>query len=383
VTIPFDPVVGRDLRLAVDSVAPRFTPVAFHRPKVELPVSIAEVDLAGVPVPAPPAPIATPCREDLVRVNGDRIPVRVVGAVVDARRGLTLQSCVDSLSLDRGSNTVDSGTGLDTGLDIDRVVLSSGTSGTAEAATVLGAPLSDAGASVRVVDSGPDAYDLRVRTDGRPFWLVLGESANPGWEANASGGKVGARQVVNGFANGWLVTPRQAGTLTMTLRWTPQRAVWVGIAVSIVAVLVCIALIALGWRRRRTPDEPLLSDEPSQWSLFAFPGAPLSRNQEIGFAVAAAIVTALFSRPWIGIAVGVAVFAAARFSRGRIVLTAGAPVALALARMTRFDDLAWLALALLAVDVVTWWLRTRATPPTQPASANDPIGVSADAGSSG
>ena len=62
VTIPFDPVVGRELRLVVDSVAPRFTPVALDRPKVELPVSIAEVGLAGVPVPAPAGPIATPWR---------------------------------------------------------------------------------------------------------------------------------------------------------------------------------------------------------------------------------------------------------------------------------------------------------------------------------
>jgi hypothetical protein len=360
ITIPFDPVVARDLRLVVDAVTPRFTTVALGHPKVELPVSIAEIGFAGVPTPAQPSPIATACRDDLVIVNGDHIPVRVVGAVADARRGLTLESCVDSLSLDRGSNTVGSAEGIFTGLDIDRVVLSSGTAGTAEAATVLGAPLHDAGASVRVVDSGPDSYDLKVRTDGRPFWLVLGESANSGWEANASRGRVGARQQVNGFANGWLVTPGHAGTLTMTLRWTPQRAVWVGIAVSILVVILCIALIVLAWRRRRgARDESSLSDEPSQWSPFAFPGAPLSRKQELVFAVAAAVTTALFSRIWIGIAVGVVVLGAARISRGRIVLTAGAPVALAFGRMTRFDDLAWLALALLAADAVMWWLRTR------------------------
>jgi hypothetical protein len=75
--------------------------------------------------------------------------------------------------------------------------------------------------------------------------------------------------------------------------------------------------------------------------------------------VGAAIGTALFSRPWIGIVVGVAALVAATVARGRILLTAGAPLALAFARITRFDDLAWLAVALLAADVVTWWLRER------------------------
>jgi len=43
-------------------------------------------------------------------------------------------------------------------------------------------------------------------------------------------------------------------------------------------------------------------------------------------------------------------------------LTAGAPLALAAARITRFDDLAWLAVALLAADLATWWLRERRRP---------------------
>jgi hypothetical protein len=85
-------------------------------------------------------------------------------------------------------------------------------------------------------------------------------------------------------------------------------------------------------------------------------------------AIAAAVGNALFSRPWIGLVVGLATVAASRLDGGRMLLTAGAPVALALARITRFDDLAWLAIGLLALDVALWWLRTRSSS-HEPASA--------------
>ena len=111
---------------------------------------------------------------------------------------------------------------------------------------MLGAPLDESGATVRVVSSNPVQRDLRVRTDGSPFWLVFGESADAGWEADAPSGEVGPRQVVNGFANGWLVTPARAGTMDISMQWTPQRYVWFGFVVSAIAVLACIVLVVLG-----------------------------------------------------------------------------------------------------------------------------------------
>ncbi|HXY94061.1 MAG TPA: alpha-(1-_3)-arabinofuranosyltransferase family protein [Acidimicrobiia bacterium] len=377
VSVPFDPVTGKQFRLYVDAVEPKMTTVLRHQPKVEAPVAIAEVGLAGVPTPAAAATVSTACRADLLAVNGAPVPIRVVGDASDARSGLAIDPCgiVPSVALPRGSNTLRSTAGLDTGIDIDRVVLSSGTDGRAAPPAVLGTPLDQSGASVRVVGSTPDSYDLRVRTDGKPFWLVLGESADDGWEATTSSGAVGSRQVVNGFANGWLVTPRGAGTLTMELRWTPQRAVWLGIAVSVLAVLACLAIIVVATRRRRgraSPAGAALADPPAMWSPFAYPGAPPSTGILVVLAIGAAVGTSLFSRPWIGFVVGVATLVAARVAGGRILLTAGAPVALAMARIARFDDLAWLAIALLALDVVTWWVRERprrrATAATTPAS---------------
>ena len=223
-----------------------------------------------------------------------------------------------------------------------------------------------------MVDSTPDSYSLKVRTDGTPFWLVLGESSSDGWEATTSSGTVGSRQLVNGFANGWLVTPSGAGTMDLSLRWTPQRFVWIALAVSVVAVLVCLALIVVTWRRRHAADETgeaeSIADPPTFWSPLVFPGVPPSTSVLVALAIGAGLATAFCSRPWIGVVVGVATAVAARVASGRILLTAGAPLALALARITRFDDLAWLAAALLAADVVTWWVRER-RPRREPAAS--------------
>ena len=371
VSIPFDPVTGREFRLYVDDVVHRFVRTAADRPGVEAPVALAEVGIAGVPVPADPATVPSECRDDVLEVNGTAVPVRVVGKPADARRGLALEPCAGALDLPAGSNTLRSAVGLDTGIDVDRVVLSSDADGNAAPPTVLGAPLDESGADVRVVSTNPVSRDLRVRTDGTPFWLVFGESANSGWEADVSGGTAGPRQVVNGFANGWLVTPEHAGTMRISLQWTPQRFVWFGFAASALAVLACIVLVVLGWRRRG-PNEPAgdfadsaLAEPPRLTSPFAALGSSPSTAALVALALGAGVVTALFSRPWIGVVVGLACVVAARVSGARIVLTAGAPLALALARITRFDDLAWLAVALLVADLATEWVRARSRPGTR------------------
>jgi hypothetical protein len=387
VTVPFAPVTGQHFRLTVDAVRPKLTRVAVNRPLVEAPVALAEVGLAGVPTPSTATVVDTGCRSDLLRINDAPVAVRVMGPAADARSGLALLPCDGAVALDRGSTTVEAAKGLDTGIDLDRMVLSSDRAGQPTPPTVLGTPLHESGATARVVDSTPDSYDVKVHTDGKPFWLVLGESSNDGWKATATGAAVGDRQLVNGFANGWLVRPGRAGTITMSLQWTPQRFVWFGIAISIVAILACIALVVVGWRRRRgaaARSAEVLPDAPNAWSPSKYPGGLLTMRALVVLAIAAAVGTALFSRPWIGFVVGVAAVAAARTDGGRIVLTTGAPVALALARITRFDDLAWLAIGLLALDVLLWWAREHASERDEPGiPARSEGAVVEAAGSSG
>ncbi len=78
-----------------------------------------------------------------------------------------------------------------------------------------------------------------------------------------------------------------------------------------------------------------------------------------GAAVAAGIASALVSRWWIGVVVAVATFASSRLTRGRLLLAAGAPVALALGALIDVPELGWVAIGLLLGDLVAgwWWNR--------------------------
>jgi hypothetical protein len=366
-TATFDPFTAQRVRLVVDAVQPVTVTEGVEALPVELPVSLPEVVLNGVPVPVSPPTVPAVCRTDLVTVNDVPVPVRLVGAVADARRGLELEGCDDAVALTEGSNRVATATGLDTGVDVDRLVLSSGRDGGAAPVEVLGAPLDSSGARARVTDEGRVSYDLRVRTDGTPFWLVLGQSHSDGWEATVDGTTLGAPTMVDGYANGWVVEPAGAGALDVTLRWTPQRVVWLGIAVSIASVIACLVVVGLTWRTRRARAEAAraaLGSAPVEQPVARYAGAVPSTGAAVVLALSAGVVAALVSRWWIGLLVAAATAVAAATSRGRILLAGGAPVALGAGALFAVPELGWLAVALLAADAAVEWWRTRSRPPS-------------------
>ena len=100
VELGFDPVTARDLRIQVDTIR---SSNAGREPLVVLPVSIAEADVSGVPVPASPATIDTGCRSDLVSIDGRPVSVAIQGASRDACRGLDIRACETVPPLDAGS----------------------------------------------------------------------------------------------------------------------------------------------------------------------------------------------------------------------------------------------------------------------------------------
>src|SRR5439155_805896 len=102
-----------------------------------------------------------------------------LAVVADGRHSvptkLRLEACGGPVTLTKGSHTLAARPGLDTGLDLDRVVLSSGGDGGAAPVTALGAPAGDSGARAVVTKAGETSFDVKVTTDGTPFWLVLGQ----------------------------------------------------------------------------------------------------------------------------------------------------------------------------------------------------------------
>jgi hypothetical protein len=226
---------------------------------------------------------------------------------------------------------------------------------------------------VKVTSKGSTKIDLTVSgaRKGTPFWLVLGQSDNAGWEATVDGTNVGGSTLVDGYANGWLVDP-PSGSFGVTLKWKPQEKVWIALAVSAVALVLCLVLAL---RRRRLPTPPKDDDEDA----LAFENPLVATGTRAGVgrvvvgALAVAVIGALLSAWWVGLVAGALVAIVARWPKARLLISLGAPLALGACALyvivqqhrygypsdldwppqfTRINEVAWLSMILLLADVV-------------------------------
>ena len=100
-----------------------------------------------------------------------------------------------------------------------------------------------AGATVRSRRVASWRYEAEVTVD-TPAVLVLLEPYGPGWEARAradgAAGEVALAKVrADGYATGWRID--RPGRYAITLSYGPQRFTWLGLAVSLLTLLVVIA----------------------------------------------------------------------------------------------------------------------------------------------
>jgi arabinofuranan 3-O-arabinosyltransferase len=396
-TVRFAPVTGKTVRIVVDDVRNVKTKDYYSRQLISMPVGIAELGIPGVTMPRPAATLPATCRTDLVTVDGKPLGVRIIGDTVTVENGGTmkLEPCdASGLSLSKGEHVVRARPGHDTGLDIDRLVLASAAGGAPStspliAATGAGAGARTAAPTVRVTSSGRTSADLRVKNPGHPFWLVLGQSFNKGWKATlADGTSLGAPQLVDGMSNGWYVTPKGRGDLTIKLRWTPQGRVWIALAVSVVGVIACFAIVLLNPRRRRSrrearaarvPAGSVQPDQPVLHSPFAVNGGRPSGIVVGLTAVVVALVGTFIASPIAGVIVGIG--AGVAMVRGWRLLPVAAVSALGLmtgyillqqvrydypptfdwpSHFSRVTGLAWFAVLCLAADALVEVARDRA-----------------------
>jgi hypothetical protein len=268
-----------------------------------------------------------------------------------------------------------------------------------------GGPASVAGGRVLpATKTAPAAPNVEVTRDGRarmrvhvsgatePFWLVLGQSDNRGWQASTDGGSLGPRRVVDGYANGWYVQPSKE-SFDVVLDWTPQRRVWVALWVSLAALILCIAIGLFTWWKRRAVlpliTAPLVTDSEAELDWPARGGRTPSPRVWVTVSLLAAVAGAIIAAPWIGLVVGVVTAIAMRWRLGRVLLAAapgalvggiGAYIAIDQHRyhippvfewptaFPRARTLAWIAVLLIAVFVVVdaarhWRERARAREP--------------------
>ncbi len=261
-------------------------------------------------------------------------------------------------------------------------MLASAPGGAPTAPAPLGAPRTDTSSTVTITHQTPTSFNLSVHSpDGKPMWLILGQSYDAGWHATVSGdARLLGKQIVNGYANGWEIDPNHPGTFTVQLRWVGQTIVWIGLVLSGLAILVCLALIWIE-RRRRRPDLERRDPEPRLASPLVSGGARPPPRTVAVTAVLAGLAAGLMTRPWIGLFVAAGVAAALWWPKARLVLSAGSVAALGIdalyviiqqgryryppiynwpSNFGSLADLAWLAVMLLGADVLVQSVRHRA-----------------------
>jgi hypothetical protein len=273
-----------------------------------LPVGLAEIGIAASPLASTPPSVPSPCRTDLLSIDGTPVGVRIsgdAGAAVDGR--LAIATCDgQAIPLAAGRHVIRTAPGLTTGIDLDQLTLVSPQFTAAPGAPVDAAP--------RVVASGRNRATV-ARTDDS-YWLRLDQSYNRGWKATAhtvdEETDLGPAHPIDAFASGWYVDGTGAVT-RVDFTWTPQRAVYVALAVSSLAVLACLVLVVVRRRRRSDdrPAEPVLASDP-----FRAPAAPI--------ALSAGVVVAgtLFAGPAVGAALLLFAVGATLAPRSRVLAAA-------------------------------------------------------------
>jgi hypothetical protein len=313
VHLTFAPLHGNDVKVTIlatrDHRSKRF---ATGDTTLE-PAAIAELGIPGLSLPAAPKTIDSGCRSDLVRIDGRPVPVRMTGPAPAPGAVMTvaMQTCDPAdparepvIPLKAGRHVLTTARGKDLAWSVDRIVLASAPGGfplpLLDGRVTNTTVTPDATPKMEVVKHG--ATSLRVKVSGAevPFWMVLGQSQSAGWQAHVVGGKdLGASQLIDGYANGWLVDKQ--GDFEIQMDWTPQRQVWISIWISLIAVLACLAIIGLTWRRSRFAVATAADADVSlRWRA---PLVDSSVRTRIIAPLVAGFVAGLAVAPWVGLLV--------------------------------------------------------------------------------
>jgi hypothetical protein len=334
-------VTGQNLRITFDTVRIQNTVNYNSQSPLAMPIAIAEVGIPGLAAAPVPATIPSPCRSDLLAVDGAPIWVSVAGSSASALAGnaLAVSLCgpdAGGLPLGPGNHTLTSAPGQLVGFNIDQLSLASAAGG-GPAHPVPGgsagqlAPTT-APPSVAVTSQTSTALQLRVfgvTAATAPYELVMGQSLNAGWVATVNGHSLGAPGLVDGFANGWRIDPASLGTagggvVTVDLRWAPQGRVNIALLISLLAIVLCLGLVFLPrrWRRVAATPETLASDQESPRLLppFAAGGRPTTVGVAVTVGVITGAVAGVISAPITGLIVGVATATVLRVPRLRTLL---------------------------------------------------------------
>ncbi len=176
---------------------------------------------------------SSPCRDDLIVLDGRPVSIRLSGRLDELLDGgeLDVEVCDDSFVLAADPHRLETTSELDTGVAIDRVVLRSNSTVAENIAT----PVADTSTRGSRTMSVPSCSSTCL-VEGFDGWNV-GWSGDP--RPSASGRNV------------WII-PAADSDATFTTTWTPQLLMWIGLALSGLTVLAASILVLLTRRESET-----------------------------------------------------------------------------------------------------------------------------------
>ncbi|NND75551.1 MAG: DUF3367 domain-containing protein [Ilumatobacter sp.] len=242
-------VDGSTMRLTVVGIDPRTAIERRYGDPIVLPAGIAELSATdGIDVRSldPSTVVERDCTPSMLVVDGVPQPLSfrttvgelLAGEPVEARR------CGGPLALSPGTHELRSVARGITGFTVDRVVLQTAVDGAAEPSQVAVDVLVDDPLHRAASVSCPDGC-----------WFVLGEGFNTAWTARTDS-SLDPPQLVDGGFNGWWIEPTGA-PVRVDVRWSAQRPVTVALALSMLAVAGCLALLAAARRTGRVAVAPV------------------------------------------------------------------------------------------------------------------------------
>jgi hypothetical protein len=316
VPITFPALRGQQVRITIDKTRALKQLDYYSISRQTYPVGIAEVGIPGVVAPPTPATTTSACLRDLLTIDGTPVDVQVSGSTSTALTGGAFQvsgcgNSANGINLSSGTHMVQTAPSVVEGLNFDSLWLSSAAGGGAlplTAAGTIATPATPTSPTARVLHQDRTHVKVTVTGTGTPYWLVLGQSQSAGWKASIQGGpNLGSSTLIDGYANGWLISGSQAnGTRVFDLTWTPQKVVDAAIIASAITLVGSVGLIVLpaslfawawavprrlwrrryiGWRRRSpstsdesTPEEDSTQSDPTDTA--PAPAVTLALNGE-------------------------------------------------------------------------------------------------------
>jgi len=278
-TISFynDPFDAKSISIVFQEVANRTTMDWYSGLPQIMPLGILEI--SGVPFISDTTNyLNSGCRNDLLTIDDSPVKIRIYGSTSEV---LKLETCSDSvLNLKSGEHTLRTKPGFLTGLNIDRIVLTSHSLGEQSDAVRVLPKISD-------LKNTRTQIDLSISKTNEPFWLVLGQSFSDGWTLKGADKTIAESPVlINGFANGWLIDPPASKTMDLSISWEPQKTVWIALLISVISVIILL-LLAL----RSLPDRTQAPSMPR----FSKSTRTSSRKLPIPNAVLCSVSVLIFS----------------------------------------------------------------------------------------